>query len=452
MNVMTGELPARLESASSHRSVWVKIALLLIVGYLCMTRSFAYLGVPGAGVFIGEVALAAFLIVRQRESIDRFLNSLLMPSPLGAVSWLLLALVCYGGVLVLKGLTHGYDLLTALQGFAFHYYPLFLFFGLWVGERNPEFLRRAIRVVAWFNGVYGVVWVLFLNRVAITIPGSPEVPLFGQPSASAAAMLGLLCFEDNPRRMSLPLLLNAAVLLGVQVRAEWLGLIVGLVVWGVVAHRLRRVLVGFAVVILLLVIGALLDVRIPAPESRGGEISTRAIVGRALAPIDRNLATQYTVDAESQAGTVEWRTNWWSAIWDSVYENRERSLFGHGYGFPLWDLVPRLGSGDVRTPHNVFFYALGYGGWTSVILFGLFLVALCRLLHRGYRYSGNPFGIVYFSSAISAAFFGNFFETPFGAIPFYIIVGLAAAPALQRASVERSGASRPRGRLVPSPR
>jgi hypothetical protein len=32
---------------------------------------------------------------------------------------------------------------------------------------------------------------------------------------------------------------------------------------------------------------------------------------------------------------------------------------------------------------------------------------------------------------ISMGFFGNFFESPFGAIPFYLLIGMSMAPALQ---------------------
>ena len=39
--------------------VWSRIVGFLLVGYLCMKRSFAYLGVPP--IFIGEVALVAFI-------------------------------------------------------------------------------------------------------------------------------------------------------------------------------------------------------------------------------------------------------------------------------------------------------------------------------------------------------------------------------------------------------
>ena len=41
---------------------WEKVAVFLIVGYLCATRSFAYLGLPWISLYVGEMTLAAFLL------------------------------------------------------------------------------------------------------------------------------------------------------------------------------------------------------------------------------------------------------------------------------------------------------------------------------------------------------------------------------------------------------
>ena len=38
--------------------------IFLIVGYLAMGRSFAYLGLPWFSLYVGEMVLAAFLLVR----------------------------------------------------------------------------------------------------------------------------------------------------------------------------------------------------------------------------------------------------------------------------------------------------------------------------------------------------------------------------------------------------
>jgi len=42
--------------------------------------------------------------------------------------------------------------------------------------------------------------------------------------------------------------------------------------------------------------------------------------------------------------------------------------------------------------------------------------------------------MAYLAMCVSGACFGNFFETPFGAIPYYLITGLAIAPLQQKRS------------------
>ena len=45
--------------------IWPQIVGFLLIGYLSMARSFAYLGVPL--LYIGEIALAAFLLLKPRS-------------------------------------------------------------------------------------------------------------------------------------------------------------------------------------------------------------------------------------------------------------------------------------------------------------------------------------------------------------------------------------------------
>jgi O-antigen ligase len=231
----------------------------------------------------------------------------------------------------------------------------------------------------------------------------------------------------------LPLLImNALVLLGLQVRAFWVALIAGMFVWGLVKHQFTRIIGAATALILLLSIAYVFDVSLPATNEGRGEISARNIIGAALAPLDEELASEFTDAADRFSGTTEWRKDWWEGIWLSVNEDPTTSLIGHGYGFPLANVVTFIeGRSDLRTPHNIFFYALGYGGWIGVTLFGLLLIALARLLWRSYRASGDPFGLVVLVMGYAIASFGNYLETPFGAVPFYLLLGLAATPALK---------------------
>jgi O-antigen ligase len=110
--------------------------------------------------------------------------------------------------------------------------------------------------------------------------------------------------------------------------------------------------------------------------------------------------------------------------------------FGHGYGFDLFGLAPaevRYGQEDweVRTPHSVFYYALGYTGWVGVVLFAALQLAILRLLWQSFRLDGQPVGVLFWVMGMAMASFEGGFDTPYRAIPFYLMVGMAAAPALQ---------------------
>jgi len=392
-----------------------------------LTRSFAHFGIPAANLFIGEMAIAAVLLAHPRAVLGQWIAAPWQPSALSEFSLAFAGFLAYGWFEVIRGLGMGHAPLLTLQGFAFHYYPICFFVGLWLGSADPELLRKVIRLVAWSNGIYGLLFIAVLNRIPVAVPGTADVPLFGQPAGSAIAVLGLICVEPKLSRVWHLLLINLLVMLGLQVRAEFLGFFLGVLVWSLLTRRFDRVLAGFAVVAALLAVGLIADFRMPAPGTRGGQISTRDIIGRVVAPADPELAAEYAENAKSLAGTATWRLNWWQKIWDDVHRDTGTAILGEGYGFPLADLVGYR-ERDLRTPHSVFFYALGYGGWLGVLAFFTLQAALGRGLWHAWRISGLTFGPVLWVTFCSGACFGNAFETPFGAIPFYLLTGLAAAP------------------------
>jgi hypothetical protein len=191
----------------------------------------------------------------------------------------------------------------------------------------------------------------------------------------------------------------------------------------------------------LLALGAVLDVNIPAPSERGGAISTQEIVARGLAAVSPDLARNVTGsdNVGFYQGTITWRENWWKAIWQNSQENYTNLIIGPGYGFILKNLVDYLKqNGDVRTPHNIFYYALGYSGWMGVVIFFSLQLTCVAMLWRVYRLTGQAFGLAVWATTIIEALFGNVMETPAGAIPLYIIIGLIVGPTLNFVSSQTS--------------
>jgi hypothetical protein len=410
---------------------WLKLLVFLVVGYLTMTRSFAYLGYPPLRIFVGELAFFAFLMAKPRIIFDRWLNAIQRPTPYSAFATALVFSLAYGLFEMFRGIVNGYSPVLVLEGFAFHYYPLWFFVGMWAARQDWSLLPRTVRLIAWVNGIYGVLYVLILSRIPYLMPGSSDVLLFGQPAGSSIVLLGLICIEPRLSRVWHLLVLNLGVMLAMQVRAEYLGFAIGVMLWALLSGNIGRLMAGAVVLAGLLIAGLATDFSIPAPGTRGGKISTRDIFGRVIAPVDTELAQQYSKNAASQAGTFYWRVIWWRAIWENVHQDTQTAVMGEGYGYPIANLVGYR-ERDIRTPHNVFFYALAYGGWLGVALFAMVQLGLAGVLWTAWRHTRSPFGIVLWVSSVCGAFFGNWLEAPFGAIPFYLLAGMAAAPVLSQ--------------------
>ena len=100
-------------------AIWPRfIAGLLLVGYLCGKKSFAYLGVPP--FFIGEICLATFLLLKPRVVLGTWAASLFRGSPLNMLGLTLLVFMAYGAWQVVRGVSDGVDVLYTMKFFIFN--------------------------------------------------------------------------------------------------------------------------------------------------------------------------------------------------------------------------------------------------------------------------------------------------------------------------------------------
>lgn len=430
-------------AAKEASTFWSKFAFILVLGYFCMSRSFAYLGLPQYSIFIGEVSITAFLLLGPLMRKAGWLWIVIHARRLRRLELLVVASLGYGAFAAYRGVLEGYGLVAALRGTAFNYYALFLVWGIWAGVRDKELLRRLARALAWCNGLYGAVFILFLNRFAWPMPGTESSPsavaLFSSGWGSAVALLGMFAFEPTLSRVWYLIVLNSLVLLGLQIRGEWLGFALGLFVFACCTKRLKRIegvaIAGMALVAVLILM-SIGDVSFPTPEGRGGgRISLNYLIARATAPIDRRLAETFAPldTVHTFAANVDWRMNLWSSVWHDVNQSPSTAFFGLGYGYPMWTFVEQLRSkAPLQSTHNDFIYALGFTGWIGATLFVLLQLEIARLLFRSFRATGQPFGLMAWSALVTLSMFESFFESPFGAIPFFLLVGIAIAPALLR--------------------
>jgi hypothetical protein len=422
----------------------VGFGFILILGYLLGGRSWAYLGVAGINLYIGEIALAAILVHGPtRRFLLAILRQLAQPGQFHVLTVVALSFLVYGLVQALRGITES-DPVALLKSLPLYYYTIFLAFGLWLGVRSPDILARLLWLLAWANAIYGLLYETVLNQLEITIPGQPEINLFDLGLASSAvALLGLLAI---PRRSPwvIPLVLvNTAVLFGHQIRAEWLGLLLAVAVWTLLTRRIRRLLIGVGAIVLLLVAVTAAGVELPGPENRGGAVQVGDIVGRAVGALSPGLAERFTAEgrAATAAETADFRREWWNEIWERSQTDSTTLLFGHGYGYNLQQLAPPWKIDEtVRNPHNAFFYNLGYTGWLGVVFLILLFGSLARLLWRVFQATRDPIGLAIFSMMVSGGQFEPWFETPFGAATVYLLAGICLAPLLRPVPTQRTPA------------
>lgn len=459
---MSGQthLAPSLSGAIQSSDKWANLALFLIVGYLGIGKPFAYLGLPQISLFIGEMALAAFLLFGPRTNRGTWLKLTQRIRPLKRFEWLLLFTLLYGVFEALRGTLKGYSVVAAIRDTAFDYYPIFLLLGVWVGLRDRRFLSRVIRSLSFWAGCYGFAYVLFLSRIPWTVPGTEgRVPVFlGPYGASAVALLGLLTLEPQLKRVWHLVLLNLFVLLGVQVRAEWVGFAAGVVAFVVLTKRLKQLALAVSAFVILLGLMYATGLSLETPVGRGSKVGTKIsadyLVARAIAPLNRNLADDLAPanDVSFAASTVAWRTVWWASIWKEVHAQLSTALFGFGYGYPIGSLNPDIGAGTfIQTPHNDIFYALAFCGWVGVLLFLLVQVEIFKLLLQSCRMTGQSFGVVCWTALFTMSLFEDFFEAPFAAIPFFLLMGAAIAPSMLRARGASPNGSRGSLRLSPNP-
>jgi hypothetical protein len=403
------------------------LVVFMLLGYLTMRKSFAYLGVPP--LYIGELGLATFLLAYPGSIVRHWLSSLYRRQTLSPVAWSLYIFAAYGAAQFIRGLSSGHQLKIVVEEMVFYAYPLFLFVGAWAGIRHPHLLQKTLRVLAWVCGIYGLAFVAYFGRTQGPWFDEQVVPIFGQPAGAGVALLGLVAFQPQVLRVIVPLVLNAVVLLGMGERSGWLGFLTGLSIWGVLSGKVLQMIKAMAAIAALVALGLFTSFANPTQSDYFAySLSARDVVGSAVAPFSPELAAKLSDNAGTYTATVSWRTQWWQEIWKQVHATRVQAIFGLGFGYPIWDLHPEELTRIIRTPHNATMFALAYSGWLGLGLFYAFQLSLAALLWKVYRLTGQPFGLCFWLMAMVQAQFDSYFEAPFGAIPFYLLVGLSIAP------------------------
>lgn len=420
----------------------------LVIGLL---YSSAVLG--KAYAFIG-IALGVLFLFEGNMLWRRWYDALTRPhDPVGAFAWALITSVLYGVAQVIRGRLLEYPLGTALEILVFNLCPIYLFAGLWAGERAPWIVPQYVRIMAWYTVAYAFLYVLIFRHFTMSLsgilPGS-SMDLLGRPGSGSMILLGLLAYEVSLARYWLPVLVLCCLTIANQERGDWLGLTVAMTLWGWLNRSLNRVAMIGAAIACILAVAYAVDLRLPAFADRGGELSARGTVARMAGSISPELSQEVgssVGNAEFYYGTVYWRKHWWSQIAEEVSGKAETVAFGLGYGYPLAKLAgPQVAATGTRSPHNIFFFAYGYSGVLGVAIFVWLELSMLRLLWKAYKVSGETYGLTFFCYALIGAFFGNYLETPQAGIFFYMFLGLQVGFAVSQ--LETGRVSYPRHRAL----
>ncbi len=433
------------------QSPFAATVLLITGGYMALNRGFAgiYLPLPGVPLYIGELALVFLAIPTWRYLRGR---------PLGLVEAIAGIWMAYNCVLtVLKLQEYG---IQAIRDAATWYYVAYGAIGMAVWY---SFDRH--RICRWFGAIFicsgfGIVaFVLTANGIIpdVTFPFA-DSPLLSNArhDIAAAQMLGAAVFvmtsgrsgDGNwPRWFAVPLtFLTIGLLAVLQVRASFIGL-AGIAALLLVFRVWRPlVLIGVG----LLVFFAVAWIANVEIYTSRGIVSARTVFARQTSTLE--FVSGGEIDTQTYVDTVLWRTIWWQALWDEALADPTILVFGRGYGPDL--MAPMRGQqlggifwgteefsgeavGRLRVPHNFSITLLARAGVLGVVGWFVFFgmcsyeivrgILVCRRAHDGQNAAFGIWLLAYAWGLALEAMFGGVLESPFGAVPFYVTLGIGLA-------------------------
>ncbi len=418
------------------------LVLGVAAGYFLFGRTFAYMGLPG--LYPGEILLVVAALGPYNWI--RTLISAINYKPVLALSVLLF--LVWGCMECFRGYLDGYPTLDIAKGLPAHYYPLLLFAGMSAGRLIT---RGELKVYyLWLTiatGVWGIICTIANNREITTgLPWASDVAILGGPSLGSFCLIAYVAFSKRFNPSFALVCLPAAISLLIGGRAGLLSAAfgIGILLLRPGRRRLSGPIITACVAAVLLAVA--LSPLIPNLGGRTGRATPVSVLARVVAVFSADAAAELTQNTGSEvgeglledAGDADWRRTLWSDTIASLTSPSDW-LLGHEYGPVLGDILPgSAGEGyghDLRTPHNFAIYLLGYTGLIGCGLFVIVLLAILRDLLRWPSSDAKDAALAAGISVIIMAVTGNLLETPFGAVPAYISIGILMTIAERQATL-----------------
>ena len=465
--VIAGALLIGFIYALFFRGLRIEAVLLglLVFGYIVGNRGFAQLGI--GPVFVGEIGMVACAaILFGRLAVRR--EGIVPPTYL---AYSIVAFLVLGGIrlyfdAVLR--TGGARAFDAVRDSATVYYATFFFAASSVGKvpASRRFIERCV-LAGCFVLLFIVPVLMFAPQIfeRVTVRGYPLIAQKGDLISSYLAFSAFYFFLRPARgawRLALLLLSLASSLCMLMFMSR-----AAIVAFGcaclllLFARQARFILFQVAIgTFALLVLGVLqlADVR-----------SDTGLVGRLSDKIssltDMSQGGQYRgATGESSAANNQYRLYWWRSVYRETMD--KGPWFGLGFGYDLtkdflrtyYSTKREMGA---RSPHSIWFTALGRLGIVGVLTFGTLvflsardaLRAAARVRHR----NAEPVTLMHWCAVVvllGAASFGVVLEGPMGGILFWTFLGLASSEVVaeQKSLRRQTPAHRPEdAELTPEP-
>lgn len=419
----------------------------LLIGYIVGNRGFAQvMPAPGLPLLPAEIALlcagAWRLIIGAFERRVPFAND--------GLNWAILLWLVVGTVRVAFDVPRfGF---LAVRDYAMVYYAAFFFLVQHMGRSDDA--RRYLLGCAVVGcillvpsyALYSAFPDFFLRH--LTVHGMPLIFYKGDLLNTFLGIGSLLVFfTARGRWQPFAWVLAAGMFVyvaGGENRAALLGLGVACLIL-VLARRwaFPALQVATAIVALLLVTGLAIVGDVAWAERKLEGVRDRV---RSLADF-RGLERYQSEESGNKGANNRFRAIWWAKVVEETWAGNP--AFGLGFGADLAggfvaEYFPESDEEfSARSPHNIFLTVFGRMGVAGLIVWLLVCGQLARHGWRALRREDPPGWALWGSLAVmlASATFGVVLEGPMGAVPFWILAGLANARLA--AGVEESVAPEP---------
>lgn len=406
----------------------------LIIGYIVGNRGFAQL-MPTPGIPLLPAEIALLVAGGWRCVLAAFARRL--PIARDPLNWAVLAWLVAGTARLLFDV-RGYGF-VAIRDYAVVYYAAFFFLAQDMA-RDPAARRYLFGCLVASCTLLGPVFALYsalpdLFFRYLTLHGVPLIFYKGDLLNTFFAIGSLAIFLAAPARLR-PWSDLAGIGMFIWVaagdnRASFVGLLFATLLL-VLARRWRYPLwQGASATLGLLTLLTLATVA----NNTWAERKLAGIADRALSVVDFTGERVYrSREGFHKGDNNRFRLIWWRNVVEQTWS--EGPVFGVGFGADLaagflQEYYPESGEEfTARSPHNVFLTVFGRMGAVGLLVWLAVVTCIARQGWRALRHVDDPVGWALWCSLavmLTSATFGVVLEGPMGAVPFWILLGIANA-------------------------